>query len=284
MMTTDLDDIVFLRKSTFLTNYLCLVSIISVLDKGGKLYEPSRKLRSLCLPDVEPMTHGIGWLWNLPEFDDEQACAHTVQVGFARAVDLDQLVVPAYLQGTKTLLPRIKAADHRLRQAEVDALGDDWLKTCYDGILKSNKSKYLIEYTQCIWMYNCIMAWGMHKFAKDRYKMLVQNNASYDPALSYEQAIDKIGRMGWGFCPGLPPDPEKDYFADELEGVPEKNRARVKEAFALLKTWCTPDMPKKDGKDTTGGGESTPVLEPPKEWQTAFDLKPWKDFPDRPYP
>ena len=257
---------------------LLLVSIISVLDKGGKIYEPSRKLRSLCLPDLEPMTHGLGWLWNLKEFDDEKASAHTVQVGFARAVDLDQLVFPAYLQGKGELLPRIKNSNSRLLQAQVDALGEEWLKTCYDGILKSDRSKYLIEYTQCIWIYNCMMAWGMHKFAKDRYKMLAQNGASYDPALPNEEAIDKIGRIGWGFCPGLAPDPEKDYFVDELAGVPEQNRARVKEAFALLKKWCTPDAPNK-----TGAPDVT-VEELPKEWQTAFDLKPWKDFPDRPYP
>lgn len=175
------------------------VSIISVLDKGGKIYEPSKKLRTLCLPDLEPIYHGLGYLWNLEEFE-ERACAHTVQVGFARAVDLDQLVVPAYLQGKGELLPRVAAADSRLRKAALDALGEDWLKTCYEGILKSDKSKYLVEYTQCIWMYNCIMAWGMHQFAKDRYKMLVQNKAKYDPDLSNEEAIDKIGRNGWGFC------------------------------------------------------------------------------------
>jgi hypothetical protein len=251
------------------------------LDKGGKIYEPSRKLRSLTLPDLEPFSHGLGWLWNLEEFDAEQAPAHTVQIGFARPVDLDQCVVPAYLQGKGELLPRVKAADARLRQAQVDALGEDWIKTCYDGIIKSDKSKYLVEHTQTIWVYNCMMAWGMHQFAKDRYNMLVQNNQKYDPSLGTEEAIDKIGRSGWGFTPGLPPDPEKDYFVDDLAGVPEKNRARVKEAYALVKKWCTPDNPKKE-KSEEEKKEEKPV--PPKEWETAFDLKPWKDFPDRPYP
>ena len=261
------------------------VSIISVLDKGGKIYEPSRKLRSLTLPDLEPFSHALGWLWNLEEFDAEKAVAHTVQVGFARPVDLDQCVVPAYLQGKGELLPLVKAADARLRQAQVDALGEDWLKTCYEGILKSDNSKYLVEHTQTIWLYNCILAWGMLEFAKDRYKMLVQNLQKYDPSLPREEAIDKIGRIGWGFCPGLSPDPEKDYFVDDLSGVPEKNRARVKEAYALVKKWCAPDERKeKENKEKANYvmKEEKPV--PPKEWQKAFDLKPWKDFPDRPYP
>ncbi len=262
-------------KVVSLVSVAAIVSIISVLDKGGKIFEPSRKLRSLTLPDIEPMTHGLGWLWNLEEFDAEQASAHTVQIGFARAVDLDQCVVPAFLHGKGELLPRVKAADARLRQAQVDALGEDWLKTCYDGILKSEKSKYLVEHTQVIWIYNCMMAWGMHQFAIDRYKMLVQNNSKYDPSLSADEAIDKIGRSGWSFTPGLPPDPEKDYFVDDLVGVPEKNRARVKEAYAFVKKWCTSDQPTKEGEEKE---------DPPKEWQAAYELKPWKDFPDRPYP
>lgn len=258
------------------------MSIISVLDKGGKIFEPSRKLRSLTLPDLEPMTHGLGWLWNLEEFDSEKSSAHTVQIGFARVVDLDQCVVPAYLHGKGELLPRVKAADARLRQAQVDALGEDWIKTCYEGILKSDKSKYLVEHTQTIWMYNCMMAWGMHQFAKDRYKMLLGNFKNYDPALSEDEAIDKMGRINWGFTPGLPADPDKDYFVDDLAGVPEKNRARVKEAYALVKKWCTPEEPGKEGEKADEKEEEKEAL--PKGWETAFDLKPWKDFPDRPYP
>lgn len=239
----------------------------------------------MTLPDLEPMSHGLGWLWNLEEFDAEKASAHTVQIGFARPVDLDQCVVPAYLQGKGELLSRVKAADARLRQAEVDALGEDWTKTCYEGILKCDKSKYLVEHTQTIWMYNCMMAWGMHQFAKDRYKMLVQNFKKYDPTLPREEAIDKIDRGGWGFCPGLPPDPEQDYFVDDLAGVPEKNRARVKAAYALVKKWCTPEEPKpEENKDNAGEEKKEDNADPPKEWQTAFDLRPWKDFPDRPYP
>ena len=221
------------------------------------------------------MTHGFGWLWNLEEFDTEKASAHTLQIGFAHVVDLDQCVVPAYLQGKGELLPRVKAADARLRQAQVDALGEDWLKTCYEGILKSDKSKYLVEHTQTIWMYNCIMAWGMHQFATDRYRMLLKNLQNYDASLPNDEAIDKIDRNGWGFTPGLPPDPEKDYFGDDLAGVPEKNRARVKDVYAFVKKWCTPDEFREKE-------EEKPV--PPKDWETAFDVKPWKDFPDQAYP
>lgn len=243
----------------------------------------------MTLPDLEPFSHGLGWCWNLEKFDEEHASAHTVQIGFARPADLDQCVVPAFLQGRGTLLARVQAADARLRQAQVDALGEDWINTCYMGVRKSDKSKYLVEHNQMIWMYNCMMAWGMHRFAKDRYKMLYLNLQKYDPSLPLEEAIDKIGRNGWGFCPGLPADPEKDYFVDDLVDVPEKNRPRIMEAYAFVKKWCTPEDPQRDeSKDGNNSSEAIKKIEempvPPKGWQTSFDLKPWKDFPDRPYP
>ena len=39
------------------------VFVISAYDKGGKLYNPSKKLRSLTLPDLEPIQFGSLWLY-----------------------------------------------------------------------------------------------------------------------------------------------------------------------------------------------------------------------------
>jgi hypothetical protein len=248
------------------------------------VYAPSRKLRSLVLPDLEPMTYGSAWLWNLEEIDEEKAAVHTFSVGAARSVDLDQCAVAAYLQGKKELLPKVKAVSNRLEKAKVDALGQDWIDSCYQGIVKSNKSKYMVEHTQTIWLYNCIKAWGLHSFAKDRYKTLVNNRKKYDPSLSIDENIDKIGRMGWGYMPGLDPEADKDYFADDLSAVPEKNHARVKEAYDFVRKWCTPEDGKSEGKAQKDEKSEEMELVPPKEWETCFEMKPWKDFPDRPYP
>jgi hypothetical protein len=254
-----------------------LAFVISPFDKGGKVYEPSRKLRSLTLPHLDPMAYGLAWLWNLEKMDAEKAVVHTLTVGAARSVDLDQCAVAAYLHGQGKMLPRVKIIADRLRKAQVDALGEDWIDSCYQGVVKSNKSKYMVEHTQTIWMYNCIKAWGMYEFAKNRYGTLINNRKKYDPSLSIDENIDKIGRGGWGFMPGLSPEAGKDYFVDDLAEVPEKNRAGVKEAYEFVAKWCTPKDDKSDEKK-----EEKLVL--PKEWETSFEMKPWKDFPDRPYP
>jgi hypothetical protein len=71
----------------------------------------------------------------------------------------------------------------------------------------------------------------------------------------------------------LNPEVGKDHFADDLGG--QKNWARVKEAYEFVIKWCTPKDEKAEEKDE---------LVPPKEWETGVDMRPWKDFPDRPYP
>jgi len=243
--------------------------VISVTDKGGKIYEPSRKLRSLTLPDLEPMTFGCAWLWNLHELDPHNATVHTFSIGAARPSDLDQFVAAANLQKRGELLSRTKVICQRLEDAKRNALGQDWVDTCYEGIIKSHKSKYLVEHTQTVWLYNCIKAWGMYKFAKDRFNTLVNNRKKYDPSLSHDENIDKIGRIGYGYMPGLSPEPQKDYFVDDLAGVPEKNREVIQEAYAFMLKWC-------------GGKNLEEKI--PKEWESSYEMKPWKDYPDRSYP
>ena len=253
--------------------------VISGYDKGGKVYAPSRKLRSLTLPDLEPMTYGSAWLWNHHELDDEKAEIHTFSVGAARAADLDQPAVAAWMQGRKLLLEKVKTVQARLEKAKLDALGSDWVETCYTGIVKSVNSKYLVEHNQMIWMYNVLKAWGLHAFCQDRYKMLHVNTKSWDPNKTLDEVIDKAGRSGWGYCPGMLPDPAQDYFLDDLAGVPEKNRARVKEAYEFVIKWCSPPPDDKAKGDAKSEAET-----PPGEWATSYEMKPWKDFPDRPYP
>ena len=253
--------------------------IISAFDKGGKLYAPSRKLRSLTLPDLEPISYGQGWLWNIDTIDNGKCEAHTLSVGCARPTDLDQCAIAAYYQSKGQLLPKVKLAESRLSKAMVDALGTKWIETCFDGAIKSVNSQHLVEHTQVIWLYNCLKAWGMHEFAKDRYGTLVNNRKKFDPSLSFDEAIDKIGRGGWGFMPGLAPEEGKDYFDDDLKGVPKENRDLYKEAYDFMKLWCTPKDTAKKEATTQMAKES-----PPKEWETSYEMKPFPDFPDQKYP
>lgn len=246
---------------------LFVAFVISIADKGGKVYAPSRKLRSLTLPDMEPIAYGSAAMWNLHEMDAEKAPVHTFSVGAARSVDLDQFAVAAYLQGKGELLSKTKAIKARMEKAVIDTLGQDWVDTCSQGLVPCTKSNYGIQHNQMIHLYNIINAWGLHGYSKDRFKAFENNSKKSDPALSLQENIEKVGLISWGYMPGFQPEVGKDYFVDDLAGVPEKNRARVKEAYEFVHKWCN------SGED----GDA-----PPKEWTTAYEMKPWKDFPDRP--
>ncbi len=60
------------------------VFVISAYDKGGRLYAPSKKLRSLTLPELEPIHFGSLWLWYHEKTDEEHCPVHTFTVGAAR--------------------------------------------------------------------------------------------------------------------------------------------------------------------------------------------------------
>lgn len=259
--------------------------IISPCDKGGKIYAPSQKLRSLTLPDCEPIAYGLAWLWTLHERDPHKAEAHTMTIGAARPSDLDQVAVAAHQHQKENMLSVVEKVSKRLEAAQVEALGQDWLDSCYEGVVKSTHSKYLVEHTQVIWLYNCLKAWGMLEFCKDRFQTFVGNQNNSDPMLaSNDENINKIGRQGWGFTPGLVPRTDKDYFADDLLAVPEKNRARVKEAYEFVVKWCSPKLETEKVHDGDTDGAEEVELTVPKEYLTSLEMKPWKDYPERTYP
>mmetsp|Transcript_35452 Transcript_35452/g.85786 ORF Transcript_35452/g.85786 Transcript_35452/m.85786 type:complete len:605 (-) Transcript_35452:81-1895(-) len=260
--------------------------IISPCDKGGKIYSPSNKLRSLTLPDCEPMAFGLSWLWNLDKHDEEKADAHTMTIGAARPSDLDQVAVAAYLQGQGVMMEKVTNISGRLLKAQVEALGQDWLDSCYEGTVKAHRSKYLVEHNQVVWIYNCIKAWGMLEFSRDRFRTFVNNQEKYDPNLpTDDERIDKIGRGGWGFTPGITPDATKDYFVDDLSGVPEKNRTRMKEVYEFISRYCTPEPNKeKEGNKSDEQGAAPAPVEIPNEYLTSYEMKVWPDYPDRKYP
>lgn len=257
------------------------VFVISAYDKGGKVYQPSNKLRSLTLPDMEPIAFGTAWLWTHDKHEGN--VVHTTVCGAARPSDLDQGAVAAYqfAQDPVKFYAKVQAVTVRLEQAKVDALGKDWLETCYQGVPKSNVSKFAVEHNQIIWCYNMIKAFGMYAFAKDRYGALENSRAKWDKSLSLDENIDKLGRFGWGYVPGLSLDLEEDY-SEDFVNVPEANKAKVEEAEAFVHKWCQKPKPKgENSNEKEEEKKEEEKEEPPVEWQDAYLMKTWVDFPDR---
>lgn len=68
--------------------------------------------------------------------------------------------------------------------------------------------------------------------------------------------------------PGRPLKPNTDYSKD-FENVPKSNLAMIKSAESFVYEWLA--------KETKG----TKPEEVPDEWKCSYDMRGWKDFPDR---
>lgn len=286
------------------------IFVISPFDKGGRLYAPSRRLRSLTLPEMEPMTFKSWWIWNHHRLQGDLPALHTYTVGAARPADLDQPAVAAHLHATQPdqVLDKLVAVRDRLEAVKIEKLGREWVETWWNGLPKAKSSAYLVEHNQVVWIYNSIVAFGMYEFGKARYNSFEKNGSKWEPNKSAEENIDKnIGRNAWGFVPGLPLNSNIDYTED-LKNVPRENFERVKEAEAFVYRFCRDrTQPEENGiKDRLvkkfrrnfsvssqlfrvpnltfeeGDNEKDDKPAIPKDWETAYDMRPWPDYPDQP--
>eukprot|EP00565_Helicotheca_tamesis_P004241 CAMPEP_0185737582 /NCGR_PEP_ID=MMETSP1171-20130828/30739_1 /TAXON_ID=374046 /ORGANISM="Helicotheca tamensis, Strain CCMP826" /LENGTH=652 /DNA_ID=CAMNT_0028408537 /DNA_START=46 /DNA_END=2004 /DNA_ORIENTATION=+ len=242
--------------------------IISAYDKGGMLYMPSRKLRSLTLPDFEPIAFGSHFLWDHSRLDSSTA-VHTISCGAARPSDLDQPAVAAYMRSLKTqdVSKRVDAVLRRMRSAEIAALGEDWVNSWTQGLPNFTRSSAAVQHCNIIWLYNLIHSFGMLEFCKARYRSMENNSKKWDSALSKEDNIKALA-PGWGWTPGRAITPGMDY-SEDFVNVPEKNKARVAEALQFVHELCSTDE---------AAANDTRI---PQNWQSAYDMRPWTAFPER---
>jgi hypothetical protein len=298
------------------------IFIISPFDKGGRLYAPSKRLQSLTLPEAEPMTFMSHWVWNhhrlRGEGDEPLPQLHTYTVGAGRPSDLDQPAIAAYLHAAnpEETIEKVRVVTRRLREMQERVFGKEWVQTWWKGLPKNTGSRTFVEHNQIVWIYNCIVAFGMYEFGKARYKSFETNGEKWDWNLTPDANLDKIGRGMWGFVPGLPLDPEADY-SEDLVNVPPENLERVIAAIAFVYKWCHTDKKKIEEQEQMilslrkirrNFSVSTQLLrmsttflknldnldddaekdaeedEQPKDWATAYDMRPWPDFPDRTLP
>ena len=179
------------------------VFIISAFDKGGMLYAPSKKLRSLTLPDLEPIAFGSHFLWQHQRFDADGADIHTISCGAARPSDLDQPAVGAHMHALKPseMEERVDAIRKRIRAAEEAALGADWVRSWFQGLPNFLGSESATHHGNIVWLYNLINSFGMLEFAKARYASMENNSQKWDESLSNEENIKKpwpsLGMDSW---------------------------------------------------------------------------------------
>ena len=171
------------------------VFIISPTDKGGHLHTPSQRLLELCAP-LHPIV-----------FNDlfclRDARVHTLSVGAARPEDLDlHLEAVSRLDHAQALVSPIEA---RLHQAELEALGADWLNSWRQGLPDWQTTPGDINLPVLLWLHNLVEAWGLDGYARARYGLLGRaghwfpgaNADALDRDVSEEELDAALGASPW---------------------------------------------------------------------------------------
>lgn len=194
------------------------------------------------------------------------------------------------------MLEKVRNVSKRLHAAEVEALGEDWIKSWHKGLTNCETVNDPYQFGQMVWMHNSkqrlsahqqdrltrtlnsltnltkthlfqfavIKSFGMLDFAKDRYGTFDGNLKRWDFEKPASENIQKmIG--GWGYMPGVAIEPGKDY-TKYLTNVPEKNKPKVLEALQFTFDVCSSSSDKSS-------------IEIPEEWETAYDMRPWNEYP-----
>jgi hypothetical protein len=140
------------------------VFIISPSDKGGKLYDPPQRLVELCAP-LSPI--GFNNLFCL-----SHSQVHTLSLGAARPQDFDEhLKTLPLLDRADEILPEIL---HRLEQAAIERLGEDWVKNWRTGLPSVDQTPGRLNIPTILWLRNLAIAYDMVDYAKMRYNLLGQ--------------------------------------------------------------------------------------------------------------
>lgn len=140
------------------------VFIISPNDKGGKLYEPSEKLRSLCAP-LHPMEFNDLFCLLRPEI-------HTLSLGAARPGDFDTHVRAAAMLETASGV--VREIETRLENALGAALGEDWMAGWETGVPEWEECPGGVNVWEILRLWNFATGLDMVGFAKMRYNLLGQ--------------------------------------------------------------------------------------------------------------
>lgn len=138
------------------------VFIISPNDKGGKLYEASERMRTLCAP-LTPM-----------QFNDLYCLArtevHTLSCGVARPSDFDEHVRALdHLSRVHEVIAPIEA---RLRAAMKSELGADWCARWFEGIPEYTDVPGGINILEILRLWTFAKPLDLMAWARMRYNLL----------------------------------------------------------------------------------------------------------------
>ena len=140
--------------------------IISPNDKGGKLYQPPKKLSELCAP-LTPMQFNDLYCLSRKE-------VHTLSCGAARPGDFDEHI--RALDYYDRIPETITLIEGRLRGEMKIALGSDWCQRWYEGIPHYVDVPGKINLLEILRLWTYAKSLDLVDWAKMRYNLLGQGD------------------------------------------------------------------------------------------------------------
>lgn len=138
------------------------VFIISPNDKGGKLYDPSRKLARLCAP-LSPMVFNDLYCLSRPE-------VQTLSLGAACPSDFDEhlKVLEYYDSMEQTIAP----IEERLRTEMRRVLGEDWCQNWWRGLPEYVEVPGQVNIVEILRLWTYAESLDLVEWGKMRYNLL----------------------------------------------------------------------------------------------------------------
>ena len=140
------------------------VFIISPNDKGGKLYDPPRKLAEMCAP-LTPMQFNDLYCLARPQ-------VHTLSCGAARPGDFDEHV--RALEHYDNIQAVMAPIEMRLRAEMASALGEDWCARWFEGLPEYVDVPGHVNIVEILRLWTYAKSLDLVGWGKMRYNLLGQ--------------------------------------------------------------------------------------------------------------
>ncbi len=166
------------------------VFIISPNDKGGKLYDPPKKLVDLCQP-LSPMQFNDLYCLARPQ-------VHTLSCGAAKPSDFDEHI--AALEFLDSLDEVLAPIERRVKEELIRVHGQTWMEKWYQGIPEYFDVPGQINVVEILRLWTYAKALDISGWAKMRYNLLGQGgdwfpgvNAAEIDEQAILQAVEQSG-------------------------------------------------------------------------------------------